>query len=267
MHGDHGTHVAGDRHGDAQRMPITIRQALLDLSRMLGERAPACAGIHDETVALLRRRGRTDVGARTETRVYQRSGLGAVNAITATERGGVSQVNALKRAQRLLVDVEPPRLVYRLSIPVQSQPCQIVHDPAVRVRQHARGVDVLDAQQHAPSPAVRIAWIGCATHAIHAIHVIQAIRIARSTARPACTLWATRTSRQPRTQHRIHVTDMHSSGRCRRESSDHHRAQSSESSGHSLIVQPRNDIDCCCISGAGSPACWHTVSLSRWSSR
>ena len=95
-------------------------------------------GIHDETVALLRRRGRTDVGARTETRVYQRSGLGAVNAITATERGGVSQVNALKRAQRLLVDVEPPRLVYRLSIPVQSQPCQIVHDPAVRVRQHAR---------------------------------------------------------------------------------------------------------------------------------
>ena len=39
MHGDHGTHVAGDRHGDAQRMPITIRQALLDLSRMLGERA------------------------------------------------------------------------------------------------------------------------------------------------------------------------------------------------------------------------------------
>ncbi len=113
----------------------------------------------------------------------------------------------------------------------------------------------------------RIAWIGCATHAIHAIHVIQAIRIARSTARPACTLWTTRTSRQPRAQHRIHVTDMHSSGRRRRESSDHHRAQSSESSGHSLIVQPRNDIDCCCISGAGLPACWHTVSLSRWSSR
>ena len=187
-------------------MPVASNHTRLPLPR--GQSA-ACARVDQEPVALIR------------------CGRGA-DVCTGAE-AWVHQPPFPQPPQRLLVCIQPLRLVDRVAIPVQTEPRQIVHNPTVRILDHARGVDVLDAQQHTPSRGTRA---------------------------------------QPGGERRIRVAQVHATRRRGGQAAGygggaHSLTHNSSSNGHSLGTQPSRSIDCCCMSGAGWLTAGQVSSLSR----